>query len=83
MRFDPLAPGLPRIAIQDWIARGTPRERTIPRATVIAAFASAMMDDRRVPPHRFDPRGVRTNTSISATSCTNASGGTSTTPPYT
>jgi cytochrome P450 len=58
MRFDPLAPGLPRIAIRDWtVARGTSRERTIPKgATVIAAFASAMMDHRRVPaPTRFDP----------------------------
>jgi cytochrome P450 len=58
MRFDPLAPGLPRIAIRDWtVARGTSRERTIPKgSTVIAAFASAMMDDRRVPaPTRFDP----------------------------
>ena len=58
MRFDPLAPGLPRIAVRDWtVARGTGRARTIPKgATVIAAFASAMMDDRRVPaPTRFDP----------------------------
>jgi cytochrome P450 len=58
MRFDPLAPGLPRIAVRDWtVARGTRRARTIPKgATVIAAFASAMMDDRRVPePGRFDP----------------------------
>lgn len=58
MRFDPLAPGLLRIAAQDWaVARGTRRERTIPRgSTVIAAFASAMMDPRRVPsPERFDP----------------------------
>src|SRR3954451_2474222 len=47
MRFDPLAPGLPRIATRDWtVARGTSRERTIPKdARVIAAFASAMMDD--------------------------------------
>lgn len=58
MRFDPLAPGLPRIAVQDWaVARGTSRERTIPKgSTVVAAFASAMMDARRVPsPERFDP----------------------------
>lgn len=57
MRFDPLAPGLPRIAIQDWtVARGTSRERMIPKgSTVIAAFASAMMDSRRIPaPMRFD-----------------------------
>ena len=58
MRFDPLAPGLPRIAVQEWtVARGTRRARTIPKgATVIAAFPSAMMDDRRIPsPTRFDP----------------------------
>ncbi len=58
MRFDPLAPGLPRITVQECtIARGTRRARTIPvGATVIAAFASAMMDDRRLPsPGRFDP----------------------------
>jgi len=59
MRFDPLAPGLPRIALQDWtIARGTKRQRVIPAgSTVIAAFASAMRDGRRVAdPERFDPR---------------------------
>jgi cytochrome P450 len=58
MRFDPLAPGLPRIAAQNaWVARGTRRGRMVPEgSTVIAAFASAMMDPRRVPsPERFDP----------------------------
>jgi len=58
MRFDPLAPGLPRIAAKTWtIAEGTRRARTIPKgATIIAAFASAMMDERRIPnPDRFDP----------------------------
>ena len=57
MRFDPLAPGLPRIATREWtVARGTRRERTIPKgATVIAAFASAMMDGRRIAaPSKFD-----------------------------
>lgn len=57
MRFDPLAPGLPRIATTDWtVAKGTRRARTIPQgANVIAGFASAMMDSRRVPdPRRFD-----------------------------
>lgn len=57
MRFDPLAPGLPRVALQDWtIARGTRHQRAVPKgATVLAAFASAMMDPRRVPePQRFD-----------------------------
>jgi cytochrome P450 len=58
MRFDPLAPGLPRIALIDWtVARGTKRATTVPKgATVLAAFASAMMDGRRVPePRRFKP----------------------------
>lgn len=58
MRFDPLAPGLPRIAVTDAvIARGTRRETRVPKgSTVIAAFASAMMDERRLPePQRFDP----------------------------
>jgi cytochrome P450 len=59
MRFDPLAPGLPRVATADTVlARGTRRARTIPiGSTVLAAFSSGMMDERRVPsPRRFDPR---------------------------
>jgi cytochrome P450 len=58
MRFDPLAPGLPRVALKDFtIARGTKRATAIPRgAKVLAAFASAMMDERRLPePRRFKP----------------------------
>jgi cytochrome P450 len=58
MRFDPLAPGLPRMALADWtIARGTRRATTIPKgAIVLAAFASAMMDERRIfEPRRFKP----------------------------
>jgi cytochrome P450 len=58
MRFDPLALGLPRIALTDWtIARGTRRATTIPKgAIVLAAFASAMMDERRIfEPSRFKP----------------------------
>jgi cytochrome P450 len=58
MRFDPLAPGLPRVALTDWtIGSGTPHATTIPAgAGVLAAFASAMMDPRRVSdPKRFDP----------------------------
>jgi cytochrome P450 len=58
MRFDPLAPGLPRQAAEDvLLARGTRRERPIPGgATVLAAFSSAMMDERRIlDPRRFDP----------------------------
>ena len=58
MRFDPLAPGLPRNVIEDAIiARGTRRETKIPKgSTVLACFASAMMDKRRLrDPGRFDP----------------------------
>jgi cytochrome P450 len=58
MRFDPLAPGLPRTTAENvMVARGTRREKMIPGgATVIVAFSSAMMDERRVPhPRRFDP----------------------------
>ena len=58
MRFDPLAPGLPRhVTAQATIAAGTRRARTVPAgATVLAAFASAMMDDRRLPdPKVFNP----------------------------
>ena len=59
MRFDPLAPGLPRhVAVEATIAAGTQRARTVPAgATVLAAFASAMMDERRLPdPKVFNPR---------------------------
>lgn len=58
MRFDPLAPGLPRVVLKDWtLAAGTSHARTIPAgSTVLAAFASAMMDPRRIAnPRRFDP----------------------------
>ena len=58
MRFDPLAPGLPRIVTrQVTVAEGTRRATVIPEgATVIAAFASAMMDSNRLPaPAGFDP----------------------------
>jgi len=50
MRFDPLAPGLPREVLADTVlARGTSREKLIPKgATVLACFASAMMDPRRI-----------------------------------
>lgn len=59
MRFDPLAPGLPRAVVQDCLlARGTDRETRVKAgSTILAAFASAMMDERRVrDPKRFDPR---------------------------
>jgi cytochrome P450 len=58
MRFDPLAPGLPRLALTDWtVAAGTSRATLIPKGTtVLAAFASAMMDQRRLPePQAFRP----------------------------
>ncbi len=59
MRFDPLAPALPRIATRDvTIAAGTPRARRVQKGSnVLVAFSSAMMDGRRVAdPDRFDPR---------------------------
>lgn len=58
MRFDPLAPALPRRTTQEWtVAAGTRRQQTIPAgATVLVGFASAMMDERRLPnPTVFDP----------------------------
>lgn len=58
MRFDPLAPGLPRVALRDWtLAAGTGHAAHIAQGeTVLAGFASAMMDPRRVAnPRAFDP----------------------------
>ncbi|HVF83316.1 MAG TPA: cytochrome P450 [Sphingomicrobium sp.] len=57
MRFDPLAPALPRIALRDaWIARGTRRERRIAKGdAVYAGVSSAMMDASRLP----DPKSFR------------------------
>lgn len=51
MRFDPLAPGLPRVVVKDTVlAKGTRRETTVLKgSTVIAGFASAMMDAGRIP----------------------------------
>jgi cytochrome P450 len=59
MRFDPLAPGLPRIAARNWtVAQGTRRACEIPKGSrLIVAFSSAMMDDRRVP----SPKEFRTD----------------------
>ena len=50
MRFDPLAPALPRVALADaTIARGTGRATEVNKgATVLVGFASAMMDERRI-----------------------------------
>jgi cytochrome P450 len=59
MRFDPLAPALPRVALANsTIAQGTSRATKVAKgATVLAAISSAMMDGRRVPdPRRFNPR---------------------------
>jgi cytochrome P450 len=58
MRFDPLAPALPRRATRTWtLAKGTGRQCVAPAgATVLVGFASAMMDERRIPnPTAFDP----------------------------
>jgi len=58
MRFDPLAPWLPRKVLKDTtIARGTSRPTDVPKGKkVLVSFASAMMDSRRLPdPKKFDP----------------------------
>ena len=59
LRFDPLAPGLQRTVAHDHrIAEGTRRSVVVPAgASVLAAFSSAMMDDRRV----RSPRAFRTD----------------------
>lgn len=59
MRFDPLAPALPRVATREsTIAAGTSRAAKVPEgANVYVAFSSAMMDERRLPdPQTFNPR---------------------------
>jgi cytochrome P450 len=59
MRFDPLAPFLPRVATRlSTIGRGTPRAVNVPEGTrVLVAFGSAMMDERRLSnPKAFNPR---------------------------
>lgn len=58
LRFDPLAPALFRMAIADTtIAAGTARETRVRKgATILVAFASAMMDDTHVThPQEFIP----------------------------
>lgn len=58
MRFDPLAPAMPRVAVADGvIAAGTPRARKVLKGTqLLVGISSAMMDPRRLPdPDRFDP----------------------------
>jgi cytochrome P450 len=59
MRFDPLGPALPRVALEDCVlAGGTRRATKIPKGSIVlAAFSSAMFDHNRVPhPWRFNPR---------------------------
>jgi cytochrome P450 len=59
MRFDPLAPFMPRVATRaSTIAVGTPRAVAVPEgAKILVAFSSAMMDERRLPePQTFNPR---------------------------
>ncbi len=58
MRFDPLAPWLPRVATTDYeLGTGTSHARTIPAgARIMACILSAMHDPRQVPdPGRFTP----------------------------
>jgi cytochrome P450 len=59
MRFDPLAPAMPRVAVADaMIAAGTRRARKVAAgAKLMVGISSAMMDPLRLPdPDRFDPR---------------------------
>ena len=59
MRFDPLAPVMPRVALADaTIAAGTSRRRTVRKGSdLMVGISSAMMDPRRLAdPERFDPR---------------------------
>jgi cytochrome P450 len=58
MRFDPLAPALPRVALKDaTIAQGTSRATKVAKgANILVAFSSAMMDGRRIAdPQTFNP----------------------------
>ena len=59
MRFDPIAPVMPRVAVADGIiAAGTRHERRVPKGSkLMVGLSSAMMDSRRLPnPYEFDPR---------------------------
>lgn len=58
LRFNPLGPGVFRIANEDYrVAEGTPHATTIPAgSTVLVALQSAMMDHRRIDdPHLVKP----------------------------
>ena len=61
MRFDPLAPALPRASRSKTpgIAQGTSRATKVAKgaANILVAFSSAMMDGRRIAdPHAFNPQ---------------------------
>ncbi len=58
MRFDPIAPVMPRVAVTDEvIAAGTSRALTVKKgSSLMVGLSSAMMDERRLPdPYNFDP----------------------------
>jgi cytochrome P450 len=58
MRFDPLAPVMPRVAVADGIiAAGTKRARTVPKGSkLLVGLSSAMLDSRRIDdPYTFNP----------------------------
>jgi cytochrome P450 len=59
MRFHPIFPYLARISTRDYtVAKGTPREATIPAGTVVLSLTwSAMFDPDEFPrPYEFQPR---------------------------
>ena len=58
MRFEPIAPAMPRVCINDGIiAAGTKREKKVPKgAKLLVGLSSAMMDSRRLEkPYEFRP----------------------------
>lgn len=58
MRFDPIAPVMPRVAVEEGtIAAGTKRARKVPKgAKLMVGLSSAMMDARRLAdPYGFHP----------------------------
>jgi cytochrome P450 len=58
MRFDPIAPVMPRVCVEDGIiAAGTKRQKKVPKgAKLLVGLSSAMMDSRRLEePYEFRP----------------------------
>lgn len=58
MRFDPIAPAMPRVCVADGIiAAGTKRQKKVPKgAKLLVGLSSAMMDSRRLDdPYGFHP----------------------------